>query len=175
MTNCAMTGRIDLSLSASAYQRLSRSSHDFKVNAAKCDVAIQRSGTAPVNSLNTRTWVSDAQPNSAICMPIERTLHIFMSENAASPIRDLCDNVTLTPCNQVLSRTNPLELFASKKARASSHLQVPPNKRRAPASRSAAREQWPSETVNSNCLRTYASCERAVDPSQRHILRPGLE
>jgi len=42
-----------------------------------------------------------------------------MSENAASPIRDLCDNVTLTPCNQVVSRTNPLELFASKKARAS--------------------------------------------------------
>jgi len=66
-----------------------------------------------------------------LCMPMEPTLHIFMSERAASVIRDLCDNATLTPCEEVVSRENPIEHFG--RAKRSS----PPNV----AQQSAARDR----------------------------------
>jgi hypothetical protein len=48
-----------------------------------------------------------------ICMPRE-TDFVFVSEKVALVVRELCDNVTLTACEEVLTRGDMFAVFVSQ-------------------------------------------------------------
>lgn len=54
--------------------------------------------------------------NPDIFMPVEAVQCVLASEKAASVIKGLCDNVTVTPCEEVWSQSNPVDLFSSKRS-----------------------------------------------------------